>query len=41
MVRADEYPDSDYPVIGEGKIRGSDRSWWPCADKGTGRDCTI
>jgi hypothetical protein len=22
MVRADEYPDSDYPVIGEGKYAG-------------------
>ena len=37
LVRADEYPDSEFPTVGEGKIQGSDRSWWPSARKDTGR----
>ena len=39
LVRADEYPDSDFPIVEDGKYKGSNRSWRPCAGKGTGRDC--
>ena len=31
LVRADEYPDSEYPQLKDGKYAGSDRSWWPSA----------
>ena len=38
LVRADEYPDTDLSSSRRRQIQGSDRSWWPCAGKGTGRD---
>ena len=41
MVRADEYPDSDYPVIGEGKYAGVIGVGGLVLTRGTGRDCTI
>ena len=36
LVRADEYPDSTFPTMDEGRRR-SDRGWWPCAGKDTRR----
>jgi hypothetical protein len=35
LVRAEEYPDSDYPVLQEGKYKGRDRSRRPSAGKDT------
>ena len=39
LVRADEYPKEDFPVVQDGKYAGGDRARRPCADKGTRRDC--
>ena len=33
FVRADEYPDSTFPTLDEGRYAGSDWGWWPCAGK--------
>ena len=33
LVRADEYPDFDFPSVESGKYAGSNRSWRPCAGK--------
>ena len=35
LVRADEYPDSNYPTIQTGKYQGNNRSWWLVAGQDT------
>ena len=39
LVRADQYPDANYPTVQDGKYKGGDRSWRPFAGKDTRRDC--
>ena len=38
LVRADEFPEDDYPAIPDGRVCRGDRARRPCADKGTRRD---
>jgi hypothetical protein len=38
LVRADEYPDGNYPTSGRRQILRSNRSWRPCASKDTRGD---
>ena len=40
LVRAEEVENaSDYPVLDDGKYKGSDWGWWPSTCEGTRRDC--
>ena len=31
LVRADEYPEDDFPSVQDGKHLWGNRSWWPIA----------
>ena len=39
LVRSEEVENaSDYPVLDDGQIQGSDWGWWPSTCEGTERD---